>query len=246
MTTLLVQSIMRGSVQRGAIPLPGTAWFDISPMTTQNMVADLDLLLDYQPPFENCMVCFKAPAPSGGLFEGMLTVAGESPEDGIAIAFVRTKDPSGAPPAVWPWLIYSVEDGALKFGSADEDAPIRKDQAEFLLGLVSVWYSGLAQGCQAYQPFVRTTFTNRRKIAKNKPPIYDWRTVVIKPTPPRIKQQGGTHASPRQHDRRGHLRRLSSGKNVWVRACKVGDSSLGIVFKDYEVRGQITALDATK
>lgn len=38
------------------------------------------------------------------------------------------------------------------------------------------------------------------------------------------------------HDRRGHLRKLASGKTVWIKQCKVGKASLGTVFHDYEVR----------
>ena len=58
---------------------------------------------------------------------------------------------------------------------------------------------------------------------------------VIEPTAPRQEAKGGTHASPRQHDRRGHLRRLKSGKNVWVKPHKVGDPSKGVVFHDYRI-----------
>jgi hypothetical protein len=44
---------------------------------------------------------------------------------------------------------------------------------------------------------------------------------------------GGTHASPREHDRRGHLRRLPGEKTTWVRSCKVGKPDAGRVMKDY-------------
>ena len=36
---------------------------------------------------------------------------------------------------------------------------------------------------------------------------------------------GGTHASPRPHDRRGHRRHLSDGRAVWVRSCHVGETA---------------------
>jgi hypothetical protein len=29
---------------------------------------------------------------------------------------------------------------------------------------------------------------------------------------------------------------LKSGKSVWVRSCKVGDPTKGIVFKDYQIK----------
>lgn len=44
---------------------------------------------------------------------------------------------------------------------------------------------------------------------------------------------GGTHASPRAHLRRGHVRKLPNGSTTWVQPCVVGDKSKGIVHKDY-------------
>lgn len=34
---------------------------------------------------------------------------------------------------------------------------------------------------------------------------------------------GGTHASPRPHDRRGHTRHIKSGREVWVRPSRIGE-----------------------
>lgn len=44
---------------------------------------------------------------------------------------------------------------------------------------------------------------------------------------------GGTHASPRVHLRRGHMREYQPGKFCWVPSCVVGDKSLGMIHKDY-------------
>ena len=79
-----------------------------------------------------------------------------------------------------------------------------------------------------------------RKIAPKKGqmlsrPLYDWHTVALKPTSQKIEPQGGTHASPRPHDRRGHHRTLKSGKQVWVRNMRVGKGD-GFIFKDYVVK----------
>ena len=43
--------------------------------------------------------------------------------------------------------------------------------------------------------------------------------------------QGGTHASPRWHVRRGHWRQLADGRRVFVRACEVGDPERGGVMQ---------------
>lgn len=45
----------------------------------------------------------------------------------------------------------------------------------------------------------------------------------------------GPHTSPRLHFRRGHIRRLPSGRNTWVRHCMVGRAELGKIEKDYRL-----------
>jgi hypothetical protein len=77
-----------------------------------------------------------------------------------------------------------------------------------------------------------------KKIRQSKVPTYDWTTVVIEPRRPRPEDQGGTHASPRWHERRGHWRTLKSGKQVWVKNCAVGDKAKGAVFHDYQIKGK--------
>jgi len=52
---------------------------------------------------------------------------------------------------------------------------------------------------------------------------------------------GGTHRSPREHLRRGHIRRLQTGKKVWVSATVVCAGRGGKVSKDY-----LMALDTAK
>lgn len=88
-----------------------------------------------------------------------------------------------------------------------------------------------------YRPAVRrNSILNQQRARKGKPPLqYDWHTVTIQPPQPKREPKGGTHASPRLHDRRGHFRKLKSGLRVWINPCKVGNASKGTVFKDYKV-----------
>jgi hypothetical protein len=64
---------------------------------------------------------------------------------------------------------------------------------------------------------------------------WTWHQVEI--VPERLvrtsEPQGGSHASPRWHVRRGHWRQLADGRRVFVRACEVGDPERGGVVKDY-------------
>lgn len=46
----------------------------------------------------------------------------------------------------------------------------------------------------------------------------------------------GSHRSPREHLRRGHIRRLGDGRRIWVNASIVSAGHGGVVKKDYAVR----------
>lgn len=49
-------------------------------------------------------------------------------------------------------------------------------------------------------------------------------------------ESGRTHASPRLHTRRGHMRQCASGTITYVRPTLVGDPTKGVVSKDYKAR----------
>ena len=123
---------------------------------------------------------------------------------------------------------YAVQGSEVKI--SDEDSGSRN-----MLYLVNEFLASLNQGK------VRTHTVKRRLVTKGKStrpvPMYDWTTIEIEPPKPKSTPQGGTHASPRQHDRRGHFRTLKSGKKVWVRQTVVGDPTKGRRFADYVVKG---------
>lgn len=77
---------------------------------------------------------------------------------------------------------------------------------------------------------------NKARARKGKPPIGEIRTVRIKlgeKTYAASGKETGTHASPRLHWRRGHVRRLPSGEITNVRPCLVGSADLGRVDHDH-------------
>jgi len=94
-------------------------------------------------------------------------------------------------------------------------------------------------------PVLTTTkdsvFKSKRRNKKGVKPLIEWRTYeydVSKPVFKLNKHTGyrGTHASPREHERRGHLRVMKkSGRQVWVNPCKVGDKSMGEIHKNFVV-----------
>jgi len=103
--------------------------------------------------------------------------------------------------------------------------------------MVMATLSKLSNASTGYRATPQNTLINRKRKAKGKAAIsFDWTTIEIGPKQEKSASQGGTHASPRLHDRRGHWRKHPSGKAVWVKPCKVGDPSLGVVFHDYKVK----------
>jgi hypothetical protein len=78
---------------------------------------------------------------------------------------------------------------------------------------------------------------NRKRAASGKIPFFDYRVLTIHAgaRPERGHPGDGTHASPRLHLRRGHIRRLASGKTTFVRPHFVGDPERGEIAKDYRV-----------
>lgn len=77
---------------------------------------------------------------------------------------------------------------------------------------------------------------NKQRALKGKPPIFEYRVVQIPAwARERAAGQGGSHASPRLHWRRGHDRRLGEGRKTFVHAHLVGCADNGFVHKDYAV-----------
>lgn len=82
---------------------------------------------------------------------------------------------------------------------------------------------------------------NARRIKNGKLPLLETRIITIKSEASQRKSGSHTSAAdrsgPRQHLRRGHVRRLQSG-NIWVRSCVVGDAGRGRIEKMYHVTGR--------
>jgi hypothetical protein len=230
--TPFIRSTMRWMVESDIDPTE-MQWFDISGTLDQSTI-DQNWLHEYRPPFERCMVVWQGRSANHEVYEFLMTVVGMDPEEGIVLSV--HKGAHGQMPQKMPLLVYVLDEGLIRYGPVEEGDTIPEKDAQMVLAMVGNWYRVLSQRCSSYKPVVRNTFTNRRKIAQGKVPTYDWTMVYIEPSKPRSESKGGTHASPRQHDRRGHLRRLRSGKNVWVRPCKVGDPTKGVVWHGYAIR----------
>lgn len=134
-------------------------------------------------------------------------------------------------------FVYVLTDEGLRHYDYETAKEIRHESILPVLRIVAAALLKLSEASTGYRPTAQPTFINLKRKRKGKTALtFDWTTVEIKPPAPKNVPQGGTHASPRMHDRRGHWRTLkTTGKRVWVRDCKVGDASLGAVFHDYRV-----------
>lgn len=71
-----------------------------------------------------------------------------------------------------------------------------------------------------------------RGCNKRKKLFSTW-TLHIKSDRKEYEPRGGTHASPRVHLRRGHVRQFKPGQYTWVPSCLVRGKSPGMIHKDY-------------
>ena len=76
---------------------------------------------------------------------------------------------------------------------------------------------------------------NKKRIENNKLPFVEYKILTVGDERVSSAYQGGSHASPRQHLRRGHIRRLPDARTVWVNQCTVGNPQKGVIVKDYRV-----------
>lgn len=80
----------------------------------------------------------------------------------------------------------------------------------------------------------------KNRIKNKKLPTYSYKTLILFDEEKTVSKNSnsGTHASPRVHLRRGHIRRLPNGNTIWVNECVVGDKEKGMVHKDYKITTQ--------
>lgn len=200
-------------------------WFDASSIPAGTMV-NLDVVNTTPLPYSRCAVVgFDGPA------KWLLILGQEGNTVACAGWLLHDKHFEKHP----PFSYVRTPNGLGTFG-IDADHKLKKDSLNGILATVGGWLQSLTPGQSAYKPQPRKSLINSKRKAKGLGPVlFDWHTVTIEPQAPKADSKGGTHATPRLHDRRGHWRTYPSGKRGWVRDCKVGDASKGAVFKDYRI-----------
>jgi hypothetical protein len=205
-------------------------WFDASSLASGQM-SNFDVLIDTPLPFDRCAVV--------GV-EGdakWLIILAQVGEVVSYVGYTMHRNHYIKHPAFT--YIRDADGITLKTLDKDDIQQWGRETVRGLLATVGAWLAAINQETKAYKPVARPSLINSKRAAKGQGPLlFDWHTVKIEPPSPKAEHQGNTHASPRLHDRRGHVRRLSNGKTCWVKPCKVGDASKGIVFKDYQITGR--------
>ena len=201
-------------------------WFDVTAAIKTHIGADPKRYLLHPAPYKNMMLV-------GNTKQGdfMLSLLVE-PDATVVTGWIMK--PQGYKNL--GSFLFSEHNGEPKVGPLDK--PLDPQDQRMMVGLIAMFYASLDNKVESYVPTIKNTFTNRRKIKEGKMPTYDWHTVVIEPPKPKQEHQGGTHASPRRHQARGHWRTYKSGKRGWVSECWKGDASKGTVFKDYAMKEQ--------
>lgn len=112
------------------------------------------------------------------------------------------------------------------------------------VSLLSDWYveiTALVQCCHALRAGAtlreaREERSSRlKKFKKRGVGGFTYHVLEIPTSHRKLNEAGGTHASPRLHVRRAHIRKLPSGTLTFVRQCFVGSSESGAVEKSYKL-----------
>jgi hypothetical protein len=205
-------------------------WFDIGKLPTEEMRFLVDGETLTHIPFHKVIVCC---IDSDG-DKCMLTLIGGN---GSVAAAGFVLSPTSYE-MVNAFAYMDTPEGLRLLPATESDAPPSREQCYSVLCTIKHFLDLLGQkAVDVYQPSSKRSLINDKRKAKGKLPLlYDWHTIVIEPSQAKQEHQGGTHASPRRHQARGHWRTYKSGKRGWVKECWRGNASKGTVFKDYEVK----------
>lgn len=205
-------------------------WFDLGDTTSRpdGHLSDDDMLRLPYP------ICFITGTQADGTAV-VLRLHRHSTHESLSVAGFVVGQRDDWKRSIEPTVVTRVDRG-LEISQPDGSRPSGDSEYAAVLEHIEDFLLSLRRPMKACVPTARPSLINRKRAAKGKgPALIDWHTVTVEPPMQKAEHKGGTHASPRLHDRRGHWRKYPSGKVGWVRECKVGDASRGTVFHDYKL-----------
>lgn len=153
------------------------------------------------------------------------------------------------PDGRWEFAIFCllptlIEDVRSELGNADFKRLAYNDVASDMRAVLELVE---ALSCVNVKPQCikgATQAVNARRVRGGKLPLLDTWVLTIDATRTfrgAGRDVGGDRNGPRQHLRRGHIRRLGDGRKVWVNATVVGAASNGRISKTYQLtKGGLT------
>lgn len=174
------------------------------------------------------------------LGRGMAVMASED-EHGFKAVFFWINN-RGKPVAAERYMYYEYSSGLawIRNVSTDDSALPdigNEEKKGFFTMLGAVLFFCIVIGCSntEFQEHRPSEKLNKKRQRKGNCPLFTYKTLTLTDDGRQgLKNEpSGTHESPRVHLRRGHIRRLQSGRMTWVQPCVVGDHNRGVVDKDY-------------
>lgn len=191
-----------------------------------------DEWVDARAPFPTTLLQFET--PNAPLKSHVLILWHEAAHGGVAIMGAERARSDKKWRTILPRHITRNDDGSFRFEGYGHDEGHQASQRFFALAM-NLFY---VLGCSnvATVDNAAPAALNKKRVKAGKFPVIEHKTLIVKLDATRTGGQlgGGTHASPRVHLRRGHVRRIKNGRRVWVQACVVG-SKHGMVLKDYKI-----------
>ncbi len=127
-------------------------------------------------------------------------------------------------------------DMVLRF---DPAAGLKQDEAEFACTVICKFLSALHCKNISRLEHKPDSARQKRRAKQGRAALFSYWTLHVELSRGTTERadKGGTHASPRVHLRRGHPREYKPGEWTWVQPHVVGNKELGMVHKDYAVKG---------
>lgn len=197
------------------------------------------------PPFERTALQYASVSPKTGESRPVIIFVMRAEQENDRFLAAITYRVGGRWITLPTFVVERIDDGRLAvFRSNIRDVFEQEEKGREMLlaqGLVgAAWRIFAVMACSN----VRTrdhkpdAALNKKRAKAGKVPLVSYKTLEIVVPNTRYEgggSGGGTHASPRVHLRRGHIRKIADGRTVWVQACVVG-SKHGMVLKDYKLR----------
>jgi hypothetical protein len=123
-----------------------------------------------------------------------------------------------------------IEEMPLSRREFEEDMNLKFGMDALLEFVVTVNCENVVQ-----ETLLPSNVLNKKRVANAKEPFFSCKVLTIPGGNFDESNGDGSHASPRIHLRRGHIRRLATGKVTWVKHTIVGSAERGVVDKTYNV-----------